>query len=207
MKKGLLGKIFLVLLTIGVLGSIFYSVIASRTNKPKYDKDKLQVNVSMTSDASIEDAGIVPDEVTEESYSNGVDFSSSTQEPVSTGIENTEITEGYEEIIETDTSTDGLSKSEVNEILSFNMDNLVASGKISLAIASEFVNSCENFEGATSIDGKTDAVYYNSEHDEYMCFYTINVKDGKVKYESGLMFISMENGVITGLNRIITTAV
>lgn len=207
MKKGLLGKIFIVLLTVGVLGSIFYSVVANRTNKPKYDKDKLNVNVSMTSDDSVEDAEVVSDEVTEESYSDGVDFGNTAQETVLTGIDNTEIPEDYEEVIETDGTTEGLSKSEVNEILSFNMDNLVASGKISLAIASEFVNSCENFKGASSIDGKTDAVYYNSEYDEYMCFYTINVKDGAVKYESGLMFIGMENGVITSLNRIITTAV
>lgn len=206
MKKGLLGKIFIVLLTFGVLGSIFYSVIVSRINKPKYDKDKLQVNVSMTSDASVEDADVVSDEVMEEAYSEGVNFGNTEQETVLTGSDTTEIPEDYEEIIEID-DTIGLSKSEVNEILSFNMDNLVASGKISLAIASEFVNSCENFKGASSIDGKTDAVYYNSEYDEYMCFYTINVKDGAVKYESGLMFISMENGVITGLNRIITTAV
>lgn len=201
MKKGILGKITIALLTVGVLASITYSVIANHTSKPKYDRDKLQVTVSTTSDYGAESA---PTEEVSESYSDPIESTDKEIEVV--GLDSSdfsEITEGFEDVSETTSSVNSLTIEEMNEILSFNMDNLIANNKISLANASEYVYGDENFDGATKIDGKTDALYFNSDDSEYMCFYSLLAEGCAVRGENGVIFIKMSGGIITEIKRVV----
>lgn len=201
MKKGILGKVLLALLVIGVLASIVYSVVVNHVSKPKYDKDNLQVNISTGygNEGSEEDESVLT-----ESYSDAIEDSDEEIEVV--GMSQSDISEsieGYEEISETDSSSEGLTKEEINELLSFNLDNLVSNNKISLADASEYKYGDENFDGATNIVGKTDTVYYNAEDDEYMCFFFVNADNCAVSSENGVIFIKMNNGIISKITRVV----
>lgn len=201
MKKGILGKVVVIALAVGVLASITYSVVMNHTSKPRYDKDKLNVTVSTTSDGYSSD-GAVSD--VSESYSDLIEDTDKEIEVVGlTPSDSTESLEGYTDVSESDASTSDLTVEEVNEILSFNMDNIVASNKISLADASEYMYGDENFDGATNILGKTEALYYNAEDNEYMCFFFVNAEDCAVRSENGVMFIKMSDGVISEIRRVV----
>lgn len=201
MKKGILGKVVVIALAVGVLASITYSVVMNHTSKPRYDKDKLNVTVSTTSDGYSSD-GAVSD--VSESYSDLIEDTDKEIEVVGlTPSDSTESLEGYTDVSESDASPSDLTVEEVNEILSFNMDNIVASNKISLADASEYMYGDENFDGATNILGKTEALYYNAEDNEYMCFFFVNAEDCAVRSENGVMFIKMSDGVISEIRRVV----
>lgn len=200
MKKGILGKVLIAALTVGVLASIVYSVVINHTNKPKYDKDKIQISVSTTSD------GYDAEDTTEssESYSDPIEFEDEELEVVGFNPSDAvKSTEGYEDVSESEANSGGLTIEEMNEILSFNMDSLVSNNKISLANASEYVYGDENFDGATSILGKTDALYYNAEDDEYMCFFFVNAEGCAVRSQNGVIFIKMSDGVIDEIRRVV----
>ena len=201
MKKGILGKVIVTTLAIGVFASITYSAIVNHMSKPKYDKDKLNVTVSTTSDGYSSD-GTVSD--VSESYSDPIEYTDEEIEVVGlTPSDSTESLEGYEDVSESEAASSDLTVEEVNEILSFNMDNIVASNKISLADASEYMYGDENFDGATSILGKTEALYYNAEDNEYFCFFFVNAEDCAVRSENGVMFIKMSDGVISEIRRVV----
>ena len=201
MKKGILGKVVVITLAVGVLASIIYSAVVNHTSKPKYDKDKLNVTVSTTSDGYSSD-GAVSD--VSESYSDQIEYTDEEIEVVGlTPSNSTESLEGYEDVSESDAAPSDLTVEEVNEILSFNMDNIVASNKISLANASEYMYGDENFDGATSILGKTEALYYNAEDNEYFCFFFVNAEGCAVRSENGVMFMKMSDGVISEIRIVV----